>query len=75
MDAMGVMDGVEVGNETGVVVTGSVSIRVGAIVGVDKRTGCVCGTFDAEEHPVMTIKAMPINSLPFILISLYFIER
>ena len=75
MDAIGVMDGVEVGNGIGVLVTASISMRVGRIVGDDTLTGCVCGTFDAEAHPVMTIKTMPINSLPFILISLYLIQR
>jgi len=72
------VDGVDVGNGMSVLVAGSVSMRVGTIVDAGKLTGCVCGTLDAEDaevHPVITIKAMPINSLPFILISLYFIER
>ncbi len=75
---MGVMDGVDgvdVGNGMSVLVAGSVSMGVETIVDDGTLTGCVGGTFDAEAHPVMTIKAIPISSLPFILISLHFIER
>jgi hypothetical protein len=54
IDAIGVMDWVDVGKGIGVPV--GVDVRVGEIVGDDKLAGCVCFKFGVEMHPRKMIR-------------------
>jgi hypothetical protein len=65
IDAIGVMDWVDVGKGIGVPV--GVDVRVGEIVGDDKLAVCVCFKFGVEVHPRKMIrKVTNVNSLNFI---------